>query len=105
MWNKSIEIMMRKRRISVRSKHVEMNFSKAHFIIQNKIIEIMMFSQEEKKTKWAFKHAERLGSTHLVMIGDQEDAAGMVKVKDLASGEQKDVPVTEITQHFSFLTK
>jgi histidyl-tRNA synthetase len=64
-----------------------------------------MQPQEEKKTKWVFKHAERLGSTHLIMIGDQEDASGMVKVKDLASGEQKDVPIAEIAQHLSFIGK
>jgi hypothetical protein len=35
---------------------------------------------QEKKTKWLFKHAERLGAKAVVLIGDAEAEQGVAKV-------------------------
>lgn len=47
--------------------------------------------------KWAFKHAERLGASHLVIIGEDEIAKGIVQVKNLAKGEQVEVEVSKVS--------
>ena len=43
---------------------------------------------EPKKAKWAFKHADRAGASRMVLVAPEEWARGVVKVKDLATGEQ-----------------
>jgi len=46
---------------------------------------------EEKKMKWAFKHADRIGAERVVIVGGEEGARGEVKVKNMESGEQETV--------------
>ncbi len=45
-----------------------------------------------KKMKWAFKAAERVGAKRLVLFAPDEWARGEVRVKDLESREESDVP-------------
>ncbi len=52
---------------------------------------------ERKKPKWAFKHADRAGAHRMIMVAPTEWEAGMVSVKDLATGEQSNVAVEELT--------
>jgi len=47
---------------------------------------------EDKKMKWVFKHAERIGAERLVMVMPEEWSNGKVKVKDLSSGEETEMP-------------
>ena len=51
---------------------------------------------EDKKIKWAFKHAERTGARRLVLIAPDEWSRKMVKVKDLETGEEKEVSIEDI---------
>ena len=51
---------------------------------------------EDKKLKWAFKHAERTGADRLVMVMPEEWKSGKVRIKDLESGEEKDVSIEEL---------
>ena len=51
---------------------------------------------EDKKIKWAFKHAERTGARRLVLIAPDEWARKMVKVKDLETGEEKEQSIEDI---------
>jgi histidyl-tRNA synthetase len=51
---------------------------------------------EAKKLKWGFKQAERCGAARMVLVGPDEWAAGRVRVKDLASREERDVTVEEL---------
>mmetsp|Transcript_67532 Transcript_67532/g.166860 ORF Transcript_67532/g.166860 Transcript_67532/m.166860 type:complete len:529 (+) Transcript_67532:23-1609(+) len=60
---------------------------------------------EDKKTKWVFKHAERVGCSHVVLIGDAEVDKGVVKVKEMATGEQVEVPVNDIAKHLAALSR
>ncbi|GMH75397.1 hypothetical protein TL16_g06751 [Triparma laevis f. inornata] len=46
---------------------------------------------EEKKMKWAFKHADRIGAERVVIVGGEEGERGEVKVKNMESGEQETV--------------
>ena len=46
---------------------------------------------EDKKTKWVFKHADRLQAGHVFLLAPDEMARGTVKVKELATGEQEEV--------------
>jgi histidyl-tRNA synthetase len=43
---------------------------------------------EDKKAKWVFKHADRLGAKYCVVIGQTEFENGEVSVKDLVAGTQ-----------------
>ena len=48
-----------------------------------------------KKTKWAFKYANRLGAGALVMVAEDEAARGEVVIKNLTLGEQQTVAIAE----------
>ena len=51
---------------------------------------------EDKKLKWAFKHAERIGADRLVMVMPEEWKSGKVRIKDLETGEENDVSLEEL---------
>ncbi|EFN51962.1 hypothetical protein CHLNCDRAFT_56349 [Chlorella variabilis] len=51
---------------------------------------------EPKRIKWAFKQAERCSAARLVLVAPDEWANGTVRVKDLASRQERDVPVEEL---------
>lgn len=51
---------------------------------------------EAKRMKWAFKHAERIGASRLVLVGEQEWAKGCVGVRDLAEFDQKSLTVEQL---------
>ena len=51
---------------------------------------------EDKKMKWVFKHAERIGAERLVMVMPEEWSNGNVKVKQLSTGEESEVPFGEL---------
>ena len=51
---------------------------------------------EDKRMKWAFRHAERTGAQRLAMVMPDEWAAGNVRIKELESGEESDVAVGDL---------
>lgn len=51
-----------------------------------------------KKTKWLFKHAERIGSKYVVLLAPREAEQGLVRVKCLDSGEQSDVAYADVAE-------
>ncbi len=52
---------------------------------------------EPKKIKWVLKKAQALGAQRLLLLGGDEWARGAVRVKDLDSREEADVPLAELT--------
>jgi histidyl-tRNA synthetase len=46
---------------------------------------------EEKRLKWALKHADRCGAERLLLLAPKEWERGLVKVRDLASGAESEV--------------
>lgn len=53
---------------------------------------------EAKKTKWVFKHADRLGAKYCVIVAPDEYEKGEVSVKDLAAGEQESIRIDSLAQ-------
>ena len=51
---------------------------------------------EDKKMKWVFKHAERCGTTRLVVVMPDEWAEGKVRIKNLDSGEESTVAMQDL---------
>ena len=51
---------------------------------------------EDKRLKWAFKHAERSGAERLVMVMPEEWKDGKVKIKDLETGEEEEVSIESL---------
>ena len=51
---------------------------------------------EDKRLKWAFKHAERSGAERLVMVLPEEWKDGKVKIKDLETGEEIEVSIESL---------
>jgi histidyl-tRNA synthetase len=51
---------------------------------------------ENKKTKWVFKHADRLGAKYCAIVGSEEFQNGEVAIKDLSLGEQKTISLDEL---------
>ena len=51
---------------------------------------------EDKKMKWVFKHAERVGAKRLVLLAPDEWSRKMVKVKDLDTGEESEISLNDI---------
>ena len=52
--------------------------------------------EDDKKLKWAFKHAERLGARELIIVGPDEWARNVIKIKDLRSGEEREAAVESL---------
>ena len=51
---------------------------------------------DQKKAKWAFQRADRIGATYVVMVAPDELSRGEVIVKNLITGEQQPVPLKDI---------
>ena len=51
---------------------------------------------DDKRMKWAFRHAERTGAQRLVMVMPDEWAAGNVRIKELESGEESDIALSDL---------
>jgi len=51
---------------------------------------------ENKKVKWAFKQAERVGASRMILIGSNEWAKGVVKAKDLVTGQETELAFEDI---------
>ena len=51
---------------------------------------------EQKKPKWVFKHADRLGARFCLIIGNDEFEKKEVSIKDMEAGEQKNIPVADL---------
>ena len=51
---------------------------------------------EDKKMKWAFKHAERIGAARLVLLAPDEWSRKMVKIKDLDTGNESEISLNDI---------
>ena len=56
---------------------------------------------DDKRMKWAFRHAERTGAQRLVMVMPDEWAAGNVRIKELESGEESDVALSDLYSLFT----
>ena len=54
--------------------------------------------------KAAMKSADRSGARWAVILGDRELEAGVAVVKDLAAGQQQDVPMKDVVAHLRAAT-
>jgi len=54
----------------------------------NRTVDLVL---EDKKMKWVFKHAERIGAKRLVLVAPDEWSRKKVKVKDLETGEESEI--------------
>ncbi|KAK8944715.1 hypothetical protein KSP39_PZI008683 [Platanthera zijinensis] len=52
---------------------------------------------QDKRLKWVFKHAERINADRLILVGKSEWQSGAVRVKILATREEREVKVDELT--------
>ena len=50
---------------------------------------------EQKKFKAKMNYADKIGVPYVLFLGDDEIAAGVVACKDMVSGEQVKLPLTE----------
>ena len=48
---------------------------------------------EDKKTKWVFKHADRIKSRFVAIVAEDELANGEISIKDLSCGEQRSIRI------------
>ena len=46
--------------------------------------------------KWAFKHAERIGATRIVLVGKEEWSRQKIKIKDLETGEETELSIEDL---------
>ncbi|MED5375933.1 MAG: histidine--tRNA ligase, partial [Candidatus Thermoplasmatota archaeon] len=51
---------------------------------------------DNKKLKWAFRHADRIGASRLVMIMPEEWKNGKIKIKDLITGQEDEILVSNL---------
>ena len=56
-----------------------------------------------RSVKAQMREANRLAATHAVIVGDEEIADNSAKVKDLATGEQIDVSMSNLVSHLKSL--
>jgi histidyl-tRNA synthetase len=53
---------------------------------------------EQKKPKWVFKHADRLGARFCFIVGGDEFEKGQVSVKNLEKGEQESIDIDSLAE-------
>jgi len=53
---------------------------------------------ENKKTKWVFKHSDRIKSRYVIVVAPKENENGEVSIKDLSIGEQTTVKIDDLTE-------
>jgi histidyl-tRNA synthetase len=53
---------------------------------------------EDRKVKWAFKRADRVGAARVVLVAPDEWQRGEVRVKDLVSGTEANIKIEELVQ-------
>ena len=51
---------------------------------------------DDKKIKWAIKHADKIGAQHLVIIAPDEWSREKIKVRNLETGKESEVSVSEL---------
>ena len=51
---------------------------------------------ENKKLKWAFKHADLAGAARMVLLAPDEWSKGLARVRNLETGEESDVAITDL---------
>ena len=51
---------------------------------------------DDKKIKWAIKHAARVGAKRLVLLAPGEWSRKMIKVKDLETGEETELSLKDL---------
>jgi histidyl-tRNA synthetase len=51
---------------------------------------------EEKKIKWAMKHADRIGAKYCAIIAQEEVERGEISLKDLSAGKQDAIKIDEL---------
>jgi len=61
--------------------------------------------EQDKKTKWVFKHADRIRAKYVVIVAPDEYSNGEVSIKDLQSGEQNTVKIDSIGDWVASLLK
>jgi len=52
--------------------------------------------EHDKKSKWVFKHADRIQARFVVVVAPDEFVKGEVSIKNLSSGEQEKVPIESL---------
>ncbi len=59
-------------------------------------VHVEMSYEKEKGLKWLLKQADRVQAGVAVIVGDQELASGQASVKELATGQQKNVAIADL---------
>jgi histidyl-tRNA synthetase len=54
-----------------------------------------------KGLKAMMRHASGLGASNVIIIGPREHAEGVATVRDMQSGEQVEVAVSDLTGHLT----
>ena len=54
--------------------------------------------EKNKKSKWVFKHADRLGAKYVAIIGSEEFENEQVAIKNLQDGEQSKISMNELSK-------
>ena len=53
---------------------------------------------EDKKMKWAFRYADNSGASRFVLLAPDEWQQGLVKIRDLGSGEEQLITAQDIVK-------
>jgi histidyl-tRNA synthetase len=51
---------------------------------------------EDKKIKWAIKHADKIGAERLVLLAPEEWSRKKIKIRDLKTGEESEISISEL---------
>ena len=56
------------------------------------------FDLEKTTMKAQMKNADRLQATHCIIIGENEIKEGILTIKDMATGEQTNLPIEKVNE-------
>jgi len=70
-------------------------------VLRNANLNVSIYPDPEAKLAKQVKYADKLGIPFVVILGEDEVAQNAVTIKNMATGEQKTVPVDQVVQTFS----
>jgi len=60
-------------------------------------LRVMVYPDDDKVGK-QFKYADKKGISYVVLVGPEEKEKGIVQLKDMKTGEQKELPVEQVAE-------
>ncbi len=95
-FNQSIKVLVTVFSAATLAKSVEISAT-----LRNAGMSVSIYPEPDAKLAKQVKYADKLGIPFVIILGDEEMATNAVTIKNMATGEQKTVPVNLVLQNLT----